>query len=108
MEHFYLNETNRNENLGNDIASFIREMAEAELVEIKRENDISMTARAVNRVAFNVWIGPMILRIKEITLVANRTTEDGERKYNYMFLDKHSVDLPRVTGDCISMEMGGI
>ena len=104
MENFYLNEGDKNLNLGNDIVSFIREMKEADLMEIKNEGDITITAKAVKRVALNVWIGAIIFQVKEISLVDSN--EDGH--FDYMFLDKNSVDLKRLTGDRISMEMGGI
>jgi len=84
-----------NKNAGNTIVEEIRALAKAGYCEITKDDCYSFDAKANRRIAFSVQLLGIIFEAKTISLV----TEDPkaeELNFNYMFLDKNSIDLERV------------
>ena len=97
-----------NENVGERIVEFCREMADADLVEISKDDSVSFICKATKRVAFDIHMcGGIIFNAKELTVVTDGNT--GE--YDYLFLDKTGIDLKRIeinNNNNLSLEMIGI
>lgn len=82
-----------NENVGEKIVEFCREMADADLVEISKDDSISFTCKAIKRVAFEIHMcGGIIFNAKELSVVI----DDNTGEYDYLFLDKTGIDLKRI------------
>lgn len=97
-----------NENAGKRIVEYCKEMADADLIEITKDDSISFICKAVKRVAFDIQMcNGIIFNAKELSVVVNGNT--GE--YDYLFLDKTGIDLKRIeinNKSNLSIEMVGI
>lgn len=97
-----------NENVGERIVEFCKEMAAADLVEVSKDDSISFICKAAKRVAFDIHMcGGIIFNAKELSVVTNVNTG----KYDYLFLDKNGIDLKNIeinNKNNLSIEMIGI
>ena len=99
----------KSEKSGNDVVECLREIAEAGFCEIVKDDFISFKAKAGKRLRFSVQFEGIIIEAKQISLVNDHKNikyvydeeldcklhKADEIRFNYMFLDKTSINLDK-------------